>query len=431
VENSRLKKATYHLWVFTISKIISSAGAQVYAFAISLYILQLTGSATMFAMNLICSILPRIIVAPFAGYFADNFSRKAIVISAQSFSTVAIGGLLIVNLTFGLSLTAIYCTTVILSIASTFSSVTFTSSITGLVDEERYQRAMSLNQMAMSFAAIGSPALGGLLYGTVSMSVFLVIYILASLISIILESTMNFNLFANRKGLVAGQPKESMLQNMKAGFVYIKLQPILIAIILVAFCINFLTGGFSVAYAFIFIERLKMMPTHFGLTEGAYAVGMLLISIYLSIKKVKYPLLFSKRCILILGILMGSIAIPLLLPMNYSFMFGYCIFIMFSIGAIVILVNTPLLVMLQKIISDDYKGRVFSLIETMSTALVPLSIILYALLYDRIPAQIILIISSLLLIGVVLVLLRSSVIWTVHPELKKTRDLTPETISEQ
>ncbi|WP_347177998.1 hypothetical protein [Sporosarcina thermotolerans] len=39
----KLKRATYHLWTFTISKLISSFGAQVYAFAVSFYILQLTG----------------------------------------------------------------------------------------------------------------------------------------------------------------------------------------------------------------------------------------------------------------------------------------------------------------------------------------------------------------------------------------------------
>ena len=107
------KRATYHLWTFTISKLISSFGAQVYAFAISFYILQMTGSATSFATNLICSILPRTLIAPFAGYVADKYSRKTIVITAQIATTLAIGGLLTVSLTSGLSLVAIYITTVV------------------------------------------------------------------------------------------------------------------------------------------------------------------------------------------------------------------------------------------------------------------------------------------------------------------------------
>src|SRR5690554_3444111 len=110
-EALKLKRATYHLWTFTISKLVGSFGAQVCAFAISFYILQMTGSATSFATNLICSLLPRTLIAPFAGYVADNYSRKTIVITAQVATTLAIGGLLAVSLTSGLSLVAIYITT--------------------------------------------------------------------------------------------------------------------------------------------------------------------------------------------------------------------------------------------------------------------------------------------------------------------------------
>ncbi len=429
----KLKKATYHLWTFAVSKIISSFGAQVYAFAISFYILQLTGSATSFAMNLICSILPRTLVAPFAGYAADKYSRKTIVITAQVASTLAIAGLLTVSLTStsGLSLVAIYTTTVLLSIASTFSGVTFSSSITGLVDEKRIQKAMSMNQMSISISTIGSPALAGVLYGTVEMPVFLVIYMVASIIALILESTMNFNLFAKRKEVVEGEPKESMLQSMKAGFAYLKLQPILIAIIWISLFINFLFGAFQVGYSFLLIEKLKMLPEHFGLTEGAFAVGMLLLSIYLATRKeVKYPLLVSKRGILVVGIIFASIGLPLLIEMEYSIMFSFYLFLMFIFGAMLMIVNTPMLVMMQKMIDDDYKGRVLSILETMSMALMPLGVVIFGFLYDIFPAQWILIVSGLLLIGVVLVMARPSVVRKAHPELGEAKSVKTKPVSE-
>lgn len=430
-EALKLKKATYHLWTFMTSKLISSFGAQVYAFAISFYILQVTGSATSFAMNLICSILPRTLVAPFAGYVADNYSRKAIVITAQIASTLAIGGLLAVSLASGLSLVAIYTTTAVLAIASAFSGIAFSSSITGLVDEKRIQKAMSLNQMSISFAAIGSPALGGLLYGTVSMPVFLVIYMVASVIGVFLESTMNFKLFAKRKEVVEGEAKEPMWQSMKAGLSYLKLQPVLMTIIWISLFINFLFGSFQVGYSFILIEKLKFDSTHFGLTEGAFAVGMLLLSIYLSMRKeVRYPLLVSKRGILVFGILIASIGLPLMLPMQYGVMFAYYAAVMFGFGATLIIVNTPMQVMMQKMIDDDYKGRVFSIIETMAMALMPLGVVIFGFLYDIFPAQWILIISSLLLIGIVLVLARPSVVRKAHPELAERKAMKSETVSE-
>jgi MFS transporter, DHA3 family, macrolide efflux protein len=417
-ESLKLKKATYHLYTFMVSKLISTFGSQVYAFAISFYILQLTGSAASFATNLICNILPRTLIAPFAGAITDKYSRKMIVITAQIATTLTIGGLLVVTVTSGLSLVSIYTTTCILSITSTFSGVAFSSSITGLIDKARIQKAMSLNQMSISFAAIASPAVGGLLYGTVTIPVFLIIYMVASSFAVILESTMNFRLFANEKQVIEGEAKETMLQSIKAGIRYLKLQPIILTMMWIGLLVNFLFGAFEVGYSYILIDKLKMESQHFGFTQGAFSIGMLLMSIYFSVRKeVRFPLLISKRGILGMGAIMGGVALPLLNSLSYGLVFAYYMLLMFCFGALIIVVNTPLQVMLQKTIDDDYKGRVFSIIETMAMALMPLGMVLYGFLYDIFPGQWILLLSAAVLIVVVLVIARPSVVRKVHPEL--------------
>ncbi|HYK72833.1 MAG TPA: MFS transporter [Pseudoneobacillus sp.] len=426
-EGLKLKKATYHIYTFMVSKLISSFGAQVYAFAISFYILQITGSATSFATNLICNILPRTLISPFAGVITDKYSRKTIAITSQIVTTITIAGLLVVTLTSELSLVSIYITTCILSMTSTFSGVAFTSSITGLIDKDRIQKAMSLNQMSISFAAIASPAVGGLLYGAVSIPVFLTIYIVASIIAVILETTMDFKLYANQKQVIEGEAKETMWQSMKAGIRYLKLQPIILTMMWIGLLINFLFGAFEVGYSYILIEKMQMKSQHFGFTQGSFSVGMLLMSIYFSVRKeVRFPLLVSKRGIIGLGAVMGSIAFPLLTSMSYAMVFAYYLLMMFLFGTMVIVVNTPLQVMLQKTISDEYKGRIFSIIETMAMALMPLGMVLYGFLYDIFPGQWILIISAALLIVVVLVIARPSVIRKVHPQVVEHKGAKPE-----
>lgn len=417
-ESVRLKKATYHLYTFMVSKLISTFGAQVYAFAISFYILQLTGSATSFATNLICNILPRTLISPFAGVITDKYSRKMIVIVSQIVTALTIAGLLVVTITSGLSLVSIYITTCILAIASSFSAVAFTSSITGLIDKDRIQKAMSLNQMSISFATIASPAVGGLMYGAVSIPVFLTIYIVASAVAVLLESTMNFKLYANQKSVAEEESKESMWQSMKAGIQYLKLQNIILTMMWISLIINFLFGAFEVGYSFILIEKMEMKSQHFGFTQGSFSVGMLLMSIYFSMRKeVKFPLLVSKRGILALGTIMAAISIPLLTSWSYGLVFTYYLLVMFLFGSMIMVVNTPLQVMLQKIIADEYKGRIFSIIETMAMALMPLGMVLYGFLYDIFPGQWVLILSAVLLIGVVLFLARPAVIRKVHPEI--------------
>ncbi|KPB03237.1 permease [Bacillus sp. CHD6a] len=418
-ETLKLKRATYHLYTFMISKLISTFGSQVYAFAISFYILQLTGSATSFATNLLCNILPRTLAGPFAGAITDRYSRKMIVIVSQIATTLAITGLLIYTLTSGLSLLAIYTTTSILSLTSMFSGIAFTSSITGLIDQARIQKAMAMNQMAISFAAIGSPAVGGLLYGTVPIPVFLVLFIVASVIAVILESTMNFRLFAAVKSNEeAEEKKESMWQSMKAGLSYLRLQKTILVMLWISLLINFLFGAYEVGYSYILIEELKMKSQHFGFTQGALSLGMLIMSVYFSARKeVQFPLLVSKRGIIGLGTVMGAISLPLLLPMNYLMMFCYYLMLMFSFGSLIIIVNTPLQVMLQKTIADEFKGRVFSIIETMAMALIPLGMIIYGVLYDIFPGEWILLLSAGMLVIITAIMARPSVIRKVHPEI--------------
>src|SRR5690606_21273959 len=139
--------------------------------------------------------------------------------------------------------------------------------------------------------------------------------------------------FAKRKEVVEGEPKETMLQSMKAGLSYLRLQSLIMTIIWISLVINFLFGAFQVGYSFILIEKMKMESTHFGITEGAFAVGMLLMSVYMSVRReFKYPLLIGKWGIVSMGIVMGTVALPLLVTFKYNGMFAFYAVLMFCFG---------------------------------------------------------------------------------------------------
>lgn len=89
---------------------------------------------------------------------------------------------------------------------------------------------------------------------------------------------------------------------------------------------------------------------------------------------------------------MAGISLPLVLPMSYWIQFSYYMMLMFCFGSMIIVINTSIQVMLQKTIADEYKGRVFSIIETM--ALIPLGMVIYGILYDIFPGQWVLLLSA-------------------------------------
>jgi DHA3 family macrolide efflux protein-like MFS transporter len=420
-EASKVKKATYHLYMFTISKLISTFGSSVYAFGISLYVLSITGSAANFAVNLICSILPRSLLAPFAGYAADNYSKKLLVIASQLASALAVAGLLVYSLVNGMSLAAIYATTALISVSSMFSSVTFSSSIANLVDPDRIQKAMGFNQSAMSIASIGGPVIGGMLFGFVSMNVFLVLQIAAYSLAVLLEATMDFKLFTNAAAASAREAKKSVAKGMKEGFAYLKTNRVIMVVVTTAIGLNFFFSALMIGLPFIAVQQLRIEAAHFGIIEAMVAVGMLVASIYFSMRKeVKFPLLFSKRAILAMSLILAAVALPLVLNLSYVSNVILLIVLLFAFGVSNVFVNTPIGVMMQKDVAEEYRGRVFGILESMAMAMMPLGYLVFGLLYDKMPGEYVVWGSGVCLVLLTAYMMRPSVLKEAYPELAAT-----------
>lgn len=421
-ETEKLRKATYHLWTFTASKMIAMLGANVMAFGFSLYILAMTGSAMSFATNMICSVLPRALVAPLAGYVADNFSKKRTILLAQAGTILTVGGLLIYTETVGMSVYAIYIATVFNTICSAFSGVTFSSAIATLVNPERLQRALSFNQLSMSVAAIGGPVIGGMMYGFFNIDIFLMVNIVAYIMAFCLEATMDFKLYSTRGEDVK---KEKVWEGLKGGFHYIKQRKVIKTIMWVALWINLFFSAIAVGGTYIIIELLKVKSTHFGFIEASGAAGMLIASLYFATRpEVKAPLRFSKISLLLLAGSLALAIIPLVTNFSYIAIVSFYLIIYFIFAIFEMGINMPIGVYMQKIISEEFRGRVFGLMETMAMSMMPIGMVVYGVLYDAIPATIILPVTSVIIITISLVMLRTSILKEAHPEYYEKEGIT-------
>lgn len=80
-----------------ISLVLFGQGISLFAnailrFAISLYVLDITGSAAVYGIVLAISIIPMILLSPIGGIAADRLSKKNIMVALDGFSAlIAIG----------------------------------------------------------------------------------------------------------------------------------------------------------------------------------------------------------------------------------------------------------------------------------------------------------------------------------------------------
>ena len=150
--------------VIWFGQFISMLGSALSAFGLGIWIFQKTGSAASFAMSAVCTVLPALLFAPFAGSIADRKKRKAIILltdSIDAFLKILIVTLLIFN---KLELWMVYPLVFISGTLGTFQNPAFGASIPMLVPIDKLTRANGLLQFSSAIQNLLAPVIAGFLY---------------------------------------------------------------------------------------------------------------------------------------------------------------------------------------------------------------------------------------------------------------------------
>lgn len=400
INDPRLKIASRNIVLMMIGKLSSLLGASIYTFAMGLYVLKTTGSATSFAITLVCGSIPRMLCGPIAGAIADRVNRRALVIGADILSALIMFTMFILSTTFGTSLLFIYVSAALLSICASFYTVAFTSSIPSLVNGERIQQASALNQTASSLATLLGPIIGGVVYGFLSTEFFFLLNGIAFSLAVVVQLFIVFGLYETAEH----EGKVPFLTSIKDGFTYIKSQQNIYMVIKIAFWLNFFGASVAVILPYIIVQELHLSGTKLGIIEGMFAGGMIVASVILSARKeVTDKIGLMRNSLFTWSGLLFMMALPLFLPFSKTMIFIYYIGLMFLNGMTLIFVNVPMQVFVQKSVPPHYLGRVFGLLETVATAIMPLGTILYGILLDYVPASTVIIVTgigALIVVGV-------------------------------
>lgn len=398
-------KEKLNLILFTLGKLVSLLGTYIYSFAISLYILRITGSGTSFAFSILLGTIPRVVLGPIAGSIADRVERKKMIVGLDFLSGIVVLSLLGLSLIYGLRLPFIYATTFILSVISTFFNTTFSAAIPRLVFDKNLFKINSYGRAIDSGSSIIGPVLGGLVFGIISMNLFLFINGISFILSGISEMFIDFNLnkLKEEEKNVSNMSMSVVWRDMKEVLAFIKSNKILCVIMPFSVSLNFLMVSIlSVVLPFLVNNVLGMSSSQYGIIEGTFSVGMLIAAIVIG----KLPEKEKKLKGLVLGILgmgitttiMGIPGLEIMRSFNINMIFGLYIVVVFLFSFILLMIDMPLTVLIQRTIPNNMLGRVWGVIGTISSSLMPLGIILAGVSLDLIPSYILFFITGIYLI---------------------------------
>ncbi|MGP1508604.1 MAG: MFS transporter [Sphaerochaeta sp.] len=155
--------------IIWVGQFFSIIGSGVSSFALSVWLYELTGKATPFALSFLCSVVPGILFAPIAGSVSDRLSRKWVMIVSDSLDAILKAVMAIFLFNGALRVWMVYPVVFISSLFSTFQRTAYSACIPMLVPKERLRKANGLNQISSATQGLAAPIIGGALYPVIGL----------------------------------------------------------------------------------------------------------------------------------------------------------------------------------------------------------------------------------------------------------------------
>lgn len=368
---------------FTIwsGQAVSLLGSQLVQFALVWWLTQTTGSATVLATATLVAMLPQVIVGPLAGAVVDRWSRRWVMIAADSLSALAVVALALLFWSGQVQIWHVYALMFLRSVTGSFHWPAMQASTTLLVPKEHFSRIQGLNQMLQGLMNIGAAPLGALLLGLLPMQGVLSIDILTALVAVL---PLLFIAIPQpeRSTAPAGEPSPSLVGEMKAGFRYVWAWTGLMLIAAMATIINLLLTPAGSLQPILVTRHFGGGAFQLAWLESAWGVGVVTGGLALGVwGGFKRRVLTSMMGLVILGLTVLGVG---LVPANA---FPLAVFLLFGMGFSNPIVNGPLFAVVQAVVAPEMQGRVFTLINSLASAMSPLGLIIAGPLADRFGVQ--------------------------------------------
>lgn len=138
-------------------------------FAVSLYILDMTGSVVVFGMIMEISNIPTILFSPFGGIVADRINRRNLLVLLDIlYGGIAVGLTVVLSIDHTVELLGLEL--MLLSVVSSFEAPAVQSCIPVIQIKDNLIKANSVVNQVVMLANLIAPVLAGLLYSFISIN---------------------------------------------------------------------------------------------------------------------------------------------------------------------------------------------------------------------------------------------------------------------
>ncbi len=386
-----------------IGQIISLFGNAILRFSLSLYVLKVSGSASIFATILAVSILPTILLSPFGGVLADRVSRRTIMLGLDFLTSFLIFAFSMISAQhFSIPLVAVLM--ISLSVIQAFYQPSVQASIPLLVQEEQLMQANGIVVQINALATLLGPILGGLLFSLLPFSLLLNIAATAFFLSAILECIMRIPFQSAPAG---GSMLAVIRTDMKESLHFLRYEnPALIRLLLLLAALNLVLSSFiTVGLPVISNITLALSPAFYGWLEAAIGIGSIAGSMTVPFVMKRVDISGAWRFLLGGSLFLLPMALVLFFKAPVYIAYG-CIFVSsICIMLFAALFNIYAQTFLQKSTPNHLLGKVASLVTMVVMCSYPIGQSVYGMLMEHFSSSIALLITGACLASLMISLL--------------------------
>lgn len=174
-------------WLFWVASSLGMGASNILQYVLSLYVLELTGSATLFASMLSIIIFPRILLTPLAGVMADRTKK----IRMMSLILLGEAAVLLLYSLLGQIVTMgilwIYLLVILLEVGEIFYGGCSSAILPELVPSKKLENAISISKVDDGIVRVIAPMVAAMIYDNVSISTSFAIIGVLNFLSFILQ----------------------------------------------------------------------------------------------------------------------------------------------------------------------------------------------------------------------------------------------------
>ncbi len=375
------KLFTKNFVLLILGQLTSLFGNFILKLALSMYVLEATGSAAIFAGILSAATIPTILLSPLGGILADRADRRNIMVALD-----ALTGVSVLCATLFISennaIAVISTLLIILSILGAFETPTVQACIPTMLQGDNIMKGNAVVNQVASLSYLIAPMLGGVLYAMLGLKPVMYASVVCFFITALIECFIKLsNQRIQNQGGVLQIVKQDFLSSMQ----YITKEQTSISkmLLLTALSRFFVMGITIVGLPFLVRTVLGLNAKYYGAAESALAVATILGSIAAGILAEKLKIHKLSVLLASMGIFIIPAGIVFILPVNAIIKYGVTVVSFCGMQAVISIFSIFAVSLIQQRTPNHLIGKVMAYTSMVTLCVQPIGQIVYGFLFDR------------------------------------------------